>query len=77
MDAADDAIALQLLQPGRDVGAGEAEVVNDLLGMERVIGEIEQSVDLCDRAVDAPMRAHFSPMKDEGLGRGMIEQGHE
>ena len=76
MDAADDAVALQFLQRGRDVGAGEAERLDDRLGIDWLFGEIEQGMDLRDRAVDAPMRTHLAPVQDEGLGVGMVEQGH-
>jgi hypothetical protein len=77
MDAADDGIGLQFLERGRHVGAGEPQRLDDRLGIDGLFGEIEQRMDLRDRAVDAPMRAHFAPMENEGLGVGMVEQGHQ
>ena len=59
----------QLADRVRDVGAREPERGGDLLGGERPLGEIEQRMDLADRAVDAPLRAHVAPMQDEALDR--------
>ena len=53
--AADQAPGHQFPDRVRDVGARQPERVGDLLGGERPLGEIEQRVDLADRAVDAPL----------------------
>jgi hypothetical protein len=76
MNPADDPVALQLLEPGRDVGAGEAELVDDLVGGEGTVRQIEQSMHLRDRAVDAPIGPHLPPVEDEGLGLWMGRHGH-
>jgi hypothetical protein len=74
--AANDIVGLQLLESGRDVRAGESEAVAYLLGVERPVGEIEQSVDLGDRAVDPPMSPHLPPMEDEGFDLGIAGDVH-
>ena len=68
-----------LLRQLGDLALGERRVgvdVDDLLGVERLIGEVEERVDLRHRTVDAPLRAHLAPVEDEGLGIGMIEKRH-
>ena len=63
----DDAPALQLAQAVADVRAGDAERRGDVLGVQRPVGQEQQRVDLGDRAVDAPARAHLPPVEDELL----------
>ena len=46
-----------------------AERVGDLVGGERPLRQVEQRVDLADRAVDAPLPAHLAPMQHEALQR--------
>jgi len=41
-----------------------------VLGGHRRFGQIEQPVDLADRAVDTPPVAHVAPMQDEALDGG-------
>lgn len=65
-----EAPVLQLLETHGDVGAGEAEEGDDLVGVERTLGEEEERVDLADRAVDAPAGAHLAEVQDEGGGGG-------
>jgi hypothetical protein len=67
---ADDAPAEKFAEAGGDIGAGDAKSVRDLFGGDGAVGEIEESVDLGDGAVDAPASAHLAPMKDEALGDG-------
>jgi hypothetical protein len=61
---------LQFAQAHRDVGAGDAERLGDLLGVQRLGRDVEQGVDLPDGAVDAPSRAHLAEMEHEGLDEG-------
>src|SRR5258706_15668587 len=76
MDAADDAIALQLLERGRHIRAGKAQILDNHVGIDRLVRQIEQGMHLRDRPVDAPVRSHLSPMENEGLGIGMLENAH-
>ena len=48
-----------MVEPGRDVFGGH-----------RLAGDVEQRMDLRDRAVNAPHLAHFAPMHDDPLDRG-------
>ena len=68
--APDQVPGQQFLDRVGDVGARHAERVGDVLGGHRRLGEIEQAVDLADRAVDAPLVAHVAPMQDEALDGG-------
>src|SRR3546814_20104589 len=54
-DAIDQPPAKQFLDRIGNVRAREAEHFGDLLGMERKVGNEEQSMDLRDRAIDAPL----------------------
>src|SRR5258706_13225425 len=76
MDAADDAIALQLLERGRHIRAGKAQILDNRLGIDRLVRQIKQGMDLRDRPVGAPVRSHLSPMENEGLGIGMLAKAH-
>ena len=60
----------QFLDRIGDVGARHAERLGDVLGGHRRLGEIEQAVDLADRAVDAPLVPHVAPVQDEPLDGG-------
>src|SRR5262249_45703411 len=66
---ADQVPGHQLLDRSRDVRAGEPERGSDLLGGQWALRDIEQRMDLADRAVDAPLSAHVAPMQDEALDR--------
>ncbi len=66
----DDLPVLQFAETGADVGAGDAEEVADVLGVEGFFGEEEEGVDLRHGAIDAPAGPHFAPMEDEFLGDG-------
>ena len=66
-DAPDQVPGHQLADRVGDVRAREAERRGDLLGGQRPLREVEQRVDLADRAVDAPLPAHVAPMQDEAL----------
>ena len=63
----DDAPALKLLQAGADIGAGDAKHLDDVVGVERPGGDVEQRVGLGNGAVDPPARPHFAPMENELL----------
>src|SRR5687768_16833144 len=67
---ADDAPVLKFLQAGRDVRSRDAERIGDFFGVERAWREVEQRVDLADRAVDPPPLAHLAPVEDELLHEG-------
>src|SRR3546814_20542634 len=67
-DAIDQPPAKQFLDRIGNVRAREAEHFGDLLGMERTVGNEEQSMDLRDRAIDAPLPAAIAPVQNE-LGR--------
>ena len=67
MDHFDYAPALQFLEAGADVGPRDAQGFHDVIGIQRFGGDEEQGMDLCDRAVNAPARAHFAPMENELL----------
>jgi len=60
----------QLLERIGDVRARHAERVGDVLRRHRRLGEIEQPVNLADRAIDAPLVPHVAPMQDEALDGG-------
>ena len=60
--------ALQLLDTGADIGAGDAEGFDDFVGVHRPPQEVEQRVDLRHGAVHAPFGAHFAPVEDEFFG---------
>src|SRR3546814_11876134 len=68
LDAIDQPPAKQFLDRIGNVRAREAEHFGDLLGMERTVGNEEQSMDLRDRAIDAPLPAEIAPVENE-LGR--------
>jgi hypothetical protein len=63
----DDAPALKLLEAGADVRAGNAEHLDDVVGVERPGRDVEQCVGLSDSAIDPPACPHFAPMEDELL----------
>jgi hypothetical protein len=67
MDHLHDAPVLELLEAVAHVGAGDAERLADLLGVERLRGDEEQGMDLGDGAVDPPADAHLAPVEDEPL----------
>src|SRR5208337_4177431 len=63
----------QFAQAVGDVRAGEPELLGDVFGGHRPIGEIEQRLDLRDRTVDAPLAAQVAPAEHELLdGRGKL-----
>src|SRR5262249_20249160 len=41
----------------------------DGLGGERPLGQVQQRVNLADRAIDPPLPAHVAPMQDEAFDR--------
>ena len=49
--------------------------MHDVLGIQRVLGNKQQGVDLGDGPIDAPAGAHFSPMKHELL-LNWTKRGH-
>ena len=53
----------QLAQADRDIGARDASASHDVVGTERIGRQIEQRVNLPDRAVDAPLAAHLAEME--------------
>jgi hypothetical protein len=55
----------QFLEAVRDIGAGHAELGGDVFGGQRPFGKEQQRLDLRDRAVDAPLRAHVTPAQHE------------
>jgi hypothetical protein len=52
-----------------DPGPGDAEDVGDLLGVHRLLADIEKRLDLGDGAVDAPLAAEIAPLQDESPER--------
>ena len=52
-----------------DVGARHGEPGGNVVGGQRRLAEVEQRVDLRDRAVDAPRGPHLAPVHDEALDR--------
>src|SRR3546814_7640486 len=75
-DAIDQPPAKQFLDRIGNVRAREAEHFGDLLGMERTVGNEEQSMDLRDRAIDAPLPAEIAPVENELGRRGEIGRAH-
>src|ERR1041384_7862894 len=67
VDHADDSPSLQLAQAGADIGAGDRESLGDLLGVERLLRNKKERMDLGHGAIDSPTRAHFAPVQDEFL----------
>jgi len=61
----DQVPALQLADAVADVRARHGQRVGDLFGVHRAAGDVEQRVDLRDRAVHAPAGTHFAPVQDE------------
>src|SRR5262249_53785108 len=57
--------------PDRDgnIRSREPEHRGDLFGRTRPFREIKQCMDLTDRAIDAPLPAHVTPMQHEALDR--------
>jgi len=68
---------LQLLQPHRDIGAGEAEPGDDFIRVEGAVGEEKQGIDLPHLPVDASTGAHFTEMENEGGGGGGQVHEHQ
>ena len=60
--------ALQLFDAVTDVGAGDAQRLDDFVGVHRSPQNVEQRMDLRHGAVHAPFGAHFAPMQDEFFG---------
>jgi hypothetical protein len=52
-----------------DIGPRHTQRVGDVIGGHWRFGEIQQAVDLADRAVDAPLVAHVAPLQDKPLDR--------
>ena len=65
-----DAPALQLTEAVADVGAGDVEDFDDLIGIQGLRGDEQQRVNLGNRPVDPPPRPHLAPMQDELLLNG-------
>ena len=68
--APDQVPGQQFLDRIGDVGARHAERLGDVVGGHRRLGEIQQAMDLADRAVDAPLVAHVAPVQDEPFDGG-------
>ncbi|QZO01370.1 hypothetical protein [Chenggangzhangella methanolivorans] len=67
VDEAGETELLELLEAARDVGARDRELPGQLVGVHRAADDEQIAVDLRDRAVHAPARAHLSPMQDEAF----------
>src|SRR5438105_4793754 len=67
MNSFDNTPPFQLAQTGADVGTGDGECVGDFFCVQWFWGQVEQCVNLSDSAVDAPLRAHFTPVEDKFL----------
>jgi len=67
MDTLHDSPALQFFEARADIRAGHTERQCNLLRVDRARGQIEQGMDLGDGPIDAPPRAHFSPVQNELL----------
>src|SRR5688572_27218354 len=69
VDDPDQAPALQFLEAGADIRAGDVERLANFVRRHRLRREHQQRVDLRHRAVDAPAPAHLPPVEDELLHR--------
>src|SRR5262249_40961962 len=67
--AADQIPGHQLPDRGRNIRPREPEHRGDVLGSARPFRQVKQRMNLADRAVDAPLPAHVTPMQHEALGR--------
>jgi len=67
MDEPDNAPALELAQAVADIGPRDAERLRNGLGVQGRRGKVKERMNLRDRAVDAPARAHLAPMQDKLL----------
>ena len=70
MDDSNDAPVLQFPQASAGIGTRNAERIGDLIRGQGLLGKEEQSVHLGHRAINAPARAHLSPMENEFLRDG-------
>src|SRR5450432_2110686 len=75
VDQADQAPALQLAQAVADVGARDLQVLDDLVGMHRSPGDVEQGMNLRHGTVDAPAGPHLAPVQNES--RNGRSKGHD
>src|SRR6185312_6035057 len=67
MGKLDDAPALQFFETVTDVRAGNVQRLTDFLGIQGLLRDVKQRMNLRHSAVDSPLRAHFTPMQDELL----------
>src|SRR5262249_24553346 len=58
---------LQFLDRVGDVRTRQSEPVGDLFGRNGALAQVQQRVDLGDRAIDAPLAAHITPLQHELL----------
>ena len=57
------------LQPGRDIRPCNAKRLGNFIRGQRMVGKMQQSMDLRHRTVCAPFGAHLPPVEDEILHR--------
>ena len=67
MDRLHNAPILQFFEAIAHVRPCYAETRTDIFGVERLLRDEKESVDLGDRAIDPPLRSHFPPVEDELL----------
>src|SRR6185312_6872231 len=60
----------QLLQTDTHIGACDTERFRDLIGVQSLRGQIQQRVDLGDRAIQSPAAAHLAPVDDVAMHDG-------
>ena len=71
MNGLNDAPPLQFPEAGADVGASHGKGIGDFFGIEGPGREIEESVDLSDRAVDT-RSAGQRDVRDDGILFGWL-----
>ena len=67
MDQFHDSPPLQLFQARAHIRAGHSEGLGDQFCVQRFLRDVEQRVNLRHGPVDAPTRAHFTPVEDKLL----------
>src|SRR5262249_38915489 len=63
----EQAVGQKLLEPRRYVRAGEAQRFGDFLRVSGAREKEKERMNLRDRAIDAPTRAHFAPVENEAF----------
>src|SRR5205814_5295720 len=58
---------LEFFEAGADVGPGHVQGFGDLFGVQGILRDVQQRMDLGDGPVNAPAGAHLTPVQDELL----------